>query len=293
MPGPADAKARQAAEAARPQLGHGVGLRVEHYARALEAPLGVDWVEVISENFFGGGGRPAAVLDAVRPQMPLVFHGVGMGLGSPDPPSAAYLEQLRTLIDRWAPAWISDHLCWTRFGGHHGHDLWPLPYTEESLRRVVERIDAVQEALARPLVIENLSSYLAFAGDEMPEWEFVSAVLRRTGCKLLLDLNNVVVSAANHGFAARDYLEAIPREAVWQFHLANHSERAGYKFDDHRGPVPDTVWSLYRLALERFGRVSTLVEWDEELPAWESLRAQAERAREIEAAFVEAREVQP
>lgn len=269
----------------RPYLGHGVGLRVPHYARALREGLAVDWVEAISENFFGGGGRPAAVLDALRPDMPVVFHGVGMGIASPQPPSDDYLERVRRLCERWEPAWISDHLCWTHFGGHHSHDLLPVPYTEAALARIARHVDHVQSSLGRVLVLENVSSYVAYAQSEMPEWEFIVELVRRTGCKLLLDLNNVIVSAFNHGFDPHEFVDAMPVDGVWQFHLANHTQREGYKFDDHRGPVPDAVWELYQHALGRFGRVSTLVEWDEDVPEFETLAAQSERAARIEGAY--------
>lgn len=263
----------------RPFIGHGVGLRVPHYHIALADGLEVDWVEVISENFFGDGGRPRAVLDRLRRDMPVVFHGVGLGIGSTSPLNKSYLDRLRELSERWEPAWVSDHLCWTAFGPHQAHDLLPVPYTRECLAHIIERVDAVQDRLARPLVLENPSTYVSFHDDEMSEAEFLSALSRRSGCKLLLDVNNVIVSAFNHGFDARDYLDTLPPESVWQLHLANHSDRGTHRFDDHRGPVPDEVWDLYEYALGRFGALSSLVEWDEEVPEWEILRAQQEQAK--------------
>lgn len=268
-----------------PFLGHGVGLRVPHYARALEEGLDVDWVEAITENFFGGGGRPQAVLERLRRDLPLVFHGVSLGVGSQPGPSADYLSRVRELCQRHQPAWVSDHLCWTSFGPHHSHDLLPLPYTEEALSTVVAGVERVQEALARPILLENVSSYVAFASSQLSEWEFLAEVSRRSGCSILLDLNNVVVSAHNHGFSTDDYLAGLPANGVAQFHLANHSDMPGFKFDDHRGAVPPSVWTLYERALERFGPVSSLVEWDEDVPEWHVLRDQqrmaAQRAEKV------------
>ena len=269
----------------RPHLGHGVGLRVPHYERALQGSLEVDWVEVISENFFGGG-RPAAVLDAVRRERPIVLHGVGMGIASPQAPKESYLAALDRLIGRWEPAWISDHLCWNHIDGVHTHDLLPIPYTRETLGLLVERIDRVQSRLRRPLVLENVSSYVRYAQDEMTEWEFLRNLTRRSGCKLLLDLNNVIVSSHNHGFDPQEFIDAVPAEAVWQFHLANHSKREGHRFDDHRGPVPLEVWELFEYATRRMGRVSTCIEWDEALPDWDTLVGQRdEAARRADAAM--------
>ena len=262
----------------RPYIGHGVGLRVPHYARALDQGLSVDWVEAISENFFGEGGRPVAVLDRLRKDMPVVFHGVGLGIASTTPLDDDYLRRLERIIARWEPAWVSDHLCWTAYGPHQAHDLLPIPYTRECLDHVARRVDAVQARLGRPFVLENPSTYLSFRDNEMSEAEFLAELTRRTGCKLLLDINNILVSSFNHDFDPHDYLETIPLDAVWQFHLANHSERGTHRFDDHRGPVPEMVWSLYEDALRRFGRVSSLVEWDEEVPEWEVLAAQRDQA---------------
>lgn len=266
---------------ARPYLGHGVGLRTRHFARALVQGLDVDWVEAISENFFGAGGRPLATLDAIRRDIPVVLHGVGLGIGSLDAPDRRYLDRLQTLIDRIEPAWVSDHLCWATHRGAHSHALLPLPYTEEALHALVERVARVQDILGRRILIENVSSYVGFRANEMSEWEFLAALAERADCLLLLDLNNVVVSARNHGWSAQAYLDGIPGERVWQFHLANHSDRGVYKFDSHLGPVPDEVWSLYRDALTRWGPISSLVEWDEDVPAWEELRDEQRKAATI------------
>ncbi len=265
----------------RPYLGHGVGLRTRHFARALVQGLDVDWVEAISENFFGSGGRPIATLEAIRQDIPVVLHGVGLGIGSLDAPQPRYLERLQRLIERIEPAWVSDHLCWSSLAGQHSHALLPLPYTEEALALVAEHVARVQDTLGRRILIENLSSYVSFRASEMPEWEFMAELSRRADCLLLLDLNNVIVSARNHGWQPHVYLDAMPVERVWQFHLANHSDRGVYKFDSHLGAVPDEVWSLYRTALRRFGPVSSLVEWDEDLPPWEELREQQRKAAAI------------
>jgi uncharacterized protein (UPF0276 family) len=266
-----------------PYLGHGVGLRTKHFPRVLEGSVRVDWFEVVSENFMVAGGRPLAVLDRARATAPVVLHGVSLSLGSVDPLNVAYLDALGALAARIEPAWISDHLCWGSVGGRYAHDLLPLPYTEEALAHVVERVRAVQDRLGRRMLIENVSSYLTFAHSTMPEWEFLGEVARQADCGILLDLNNVHVSATNHGFAAEDYVAGVPAERVGQFHLAGHSDRGTHLLDTHDAPVCAPVWGLYRLAVARFGRVSTLVEWDDRVPELERLLAEAERAREVEA----------
>lgn len=264
---------------ARPFIGHGVGLRVPHYEHAIARKLDVDWVEVISENFFGGGGRPHAVLEAARAQVPVVLHGVSMAVGSADPPSPNYLRQLRTLCDAIEPAWVSDHLCWGRVGPHHAHDLLPIPYTSEALDIVCRHVQIAQNALARPLVLENVSSYVAFQSSEMTEWTFLCEVCKRTGARLLLDLNNVIVSAQNFDGVPTDALDEIPGDIVWQFHLANHTDRGHYKFDSHQGPVPAEVWNLYEEACRRYGAVSSLIEWDQDIPEWDELVGEAQIAK--------------
>ena len=264
-------------------LGHGVGLRREHFERVLSAPTRIDWFEVISENFMADGGRPVDVLDRVRASYPIVLHGVSLSIGSTDPLNRPYLDRLAALARRTEPAWVSDHLCWAGFGGHYAHDLLPLPYTEEALRHVVARVDQVQEHLGRPIALENVSSYVTFRQSSMPEWEFLAEIAGRSGCGILLDVNNIYVSSRNHGFDPRAYVQGIPKEAVWQFHLAGHADKGKYLLDTHDHPVPDPVWDLYALAVERFGPVSALVEWDDHLPDFERLEAESLRAREIEA----------
>ena len=241
----------------------------------------MDWFEAISENFMDSGGRPLAILESVRARYPVALHGVALSIGSTDPLDRTYLARLKTLADRIEPAIVSDHLCWTGVEGEQLHDLLPLPFTEESLRHVVERVQQVQEALGRRLLLENVSAYVTFRHSTMPEWEFLTAVAQRSGCGILLDLNNIYVNAYNHQFDARDYLRHIPGELVGQFHLAGHTDMGAYLFDTHSRPVIDAVWGLYRNALDRWGPVTTLIEWDEEIPPFPRLAEEAARARAI------------
>ena len=269
-----------------PYLGHGVGLRTRHFPRVLDGTARVDWFEAISENFMIRGGRPLAVLERARAAAPLVLHGVSLSLGSTDPLNESYLRELRALADRFQPAWVSDHLCWGSIGGHYAHDLLPLPYTEEALAHVVDRVRAVQDRLGRQILVENVSSYLTFRHSAMPEWEFLAEVAERADCGILLDVNNVHVSAVNHSFDAATYLLAPPPGRIGQIHLAGHSDKGTHLLDTHDGHVAPAVWDLLRLAVRRFGPVSTLVEWDERIPAWEVLCAEAERARAVETEVV-------
>jgi hypothetical protein len=265
-----------------PYLGHGIGLRTQHFPRVLDGTARADWFEVISENFMIRGGRPLAVLERARAEAPVVLHGVSLSIGSTDPLNERYLGELRELAGRVEPAWVSDHLCWGSVGGRYAHDLLPLPYTEEALAHVAARVESVQERLGRRILIENVSSYLAYRHSAMPEWEFVTAVAARADCGILLDVNNVYVSAVNHGFSPEAYLDAVPIERVGQLHLAGHSDRGTHLLDTHDAPVPAPVWDLYRRALRRFGRISTLVEWDDRIPELEEVLAEAERARALE-----------
>jgi hypothetical protein len=265
-----------------PYLGHGLGLRTQHYPRILDRSARADWFEVITENFMLEGGRPLAVLQQARELAPVVLHGVSLSLGSTDTLNGAYLDTLAALAVRIEPAWISDHLCWGSIGGHYAHDLLPLPFTEEALAHVTAQIAAVQDRLGRRILVENVSSYLTYTHSAMPEWEFLSAVAAGADCGILLDVNNIYVSARNHGFDAERYLAGIPAERVGQIHLAGHTDKGTHLLDTHVGPVPGSVWDLYRSALRRYGRVSTLVEWDEEVPDYDVLAAEAERARALE-----------
>jgi len=264
-------------------LGFGVGLRPVHFPvvleRAAQHRLRVDWFEATSENFMIPGGRPLRILDEIRSHVPVVLHGVSMNLGSSDPLDEDYLDALQRLVDRVDPPWISDHLCWTGVDSHNLHDLLPLPYTAETIRHVSERIERVQDRLHRRIAIENVSSYLSYASDEMTEWEFLVAVAESADCGILLDVNNIFVSAHNHDFDATHYIDAIPSERVFQIHLAGHSVQGPLLIDTHDHPVRDEVWELYTRAIERFGPVATLVEWDDRIPEFDVLEAEALRAR--------------
>ena len=262
-------------------LGHGVGLRRDHFERVLSGPTDVDWFEAISENFMVEGGRPLDVLTRVRERYPVVLHGVALSIGSTDPLDQSYLDRLDALAKRFQPSWVSDHLCWTGVGGRNAHDLLPLPYTEQALDHVVRRVLRVQERLGRPIALENVSSYVAYRHSAMPEWEFLAEVARRSGCGILLDINNIYVSAKNHGFDPRTYLEGIPSAKVWQFHLAGHSDKGAYLLDTHDHSIIDGVWTLYREAVRRFGPVSSLIEWDDRIPSFEKLEEESRRARAI------------
>jgi uncharacterized protein len=267
----------------RKYLGHGVGLRTKHFASYLAEPPPVDWLEAISENFMAPGGRPIAVLEKVRRDVPVVLHGVSLSIGSVDPLSERYLDDLAALVRRIEPAWISDHLCWGTHGGRYVHDLLPLPYTEEAVAHVAARVERVQERLGRQILLENVSSYVAFRDSTMTEWEFLSEVARRADCGILLDVNNIYVSARNHGFDPYDYLAGVAADRVGQFHVAGHSDKGRYLLDTHDHPVPDVVWNLYRAAVRRFGEVSTLIEWDDHIPPLERLVEESRRAEAIEA----------
>jgi hypothetical protein len=241
----------------------------------------MDWFEVISENFMVAGGRPLEVLAAVRDRAPLVLHGVSLSIGTTDPLNRKYLADLRALARRFEPAWISDHLCWTGVAGHNLHDLLPLPYTAEVVRHVSQRIREVQDFLERPILLENVSSYLTFRDSTLSECEFLRAVTEQADCGILLDINNIFVNAFNHRFSAEQYLDAIPVERVVQFHLAGHSDHGTHLLDTHDQPVREEVWALYQRAVRRFGAVSTLIEWDDNIPEFSVLADTAERARRI------------
>jgi uncharacterized protein (UPF0276 family) len=277
-----------------PWLGFGVGLRPKHYpdvlACAQRGGLPVDWFEAISENYMVSGGRPPRVLADVRAQAPLVLHGVSMNLGSNDPLDDAYLRRLAELARRYEPAWISDHLCWTGVAGENLHDLLPLPFTEEAVRHVADRISRVQDRLGRRIAVENVSAYAGFRVDAMPEWEFLAAVCAAADCGILLDVNNVFVNAHNHGFDAAVYVDAVPAERVFQIHLAGHSRSAELLIDTHDHAVCDEVWALYARAVERLGPVSTLIEWDDQIPEFERLVQEVERARAVAAAALAGRD---
>ncbi len=269
-----------------PEVQVGVGLRPPHYPAALECAPEVDLFEVISENFLGlqggtGGGRPVELLEQLRGRRPVRLHGVSLDLGSVDPLSLPYLQRLRALADRIQPDCVSDHVCWTSQGGEQLHDLLPLPWTEEALAHVASRVHRAQEVLGRRLLLENPSSYLAFRHSTLQEWEFLGELAARTGARLLLDVNNVFVTASNLGFDPVRYLEGLPRGAVAQYHLSGHQDAGPLRIDTHDRQVCPEVWALFRRAVQRFGPQPTVVEWDDQLPELRDLVAEAEQARAV------------
>jgi uncharacterized protein (UPF0276 family) len=259
----------------------GIGLRAPHYRELLETRPDVGWLEVHSENFFGQGGQPLHLLERVREYYPLSLHGVGLSLGSADGVSHAHLVQLKALAARFEPALLSDHLCWGAVGGRHLNDLLPLPYTEEALDVVCTNIGRAQDFLAREILVENVSSYLQFAASSLDEWDFLAEVARRTGCGLLLDVNNIYVSAVNHGFDPLRYLDAIPVERVREIHLAGYDSNGLCLIDTHGNRVAGPVWNLYGEALSRIGVRPTLIEWDTDIPPLDTLLDEAGKAEDI------------
>ncbi|HUO19955.1 MAG TPA: DUF692 domain-containing protein [Steroidobacteraceae bacterium] len=267
----------------RPSLGFGLGLRVEHYEAILADRPRVDWLEVLTENYLVPGGKPLDYLTRFRERYPLAMHGVSLSIGSTAPLDREYLRQVRALAARIEPEWISDHLCWTGVAGRNTHDLLPLPYTEEALAHVVARVRTVQEVLGRRILLENVSSYVAFRDSPLTEWQFLAEIATRADCLILLDVNNIYVSAVNHGFDPLEYLAGIPPERVQQIHLAGHENHGDYLIDTHDHPVPDPVWELYASAVRRFGAVSTMIERDDRIPPLAELVAELEQARALAA----------
>lgn len=263
----------------------GIGLRSEHYLEIVQTRPAVGWLEVHSENYFGAGGKPLYYLEQLRPHYPLSFHGVGLSLGSTDELAKEHLAKLRALIIRFDPVLVSEHLCWSSVAGRYLNDLLPLPYTEEALKHVVDRVAKTQEYLQRQILIENISSYLQFTHSPIPEQEFLVAVAQQTGCGILLDINNLYVNSINHGWDAQQYLQTLPRQRVQEIHLAgfteNNCEGATILIDTHNKPVAHEVWQLYRQAITQFGSVPTLIEWDKDLPPLSVLLAEAQRANAI------------
>ena len=270
-----------ASRVAQPSPGFGLGLRSTHYRAFIERPQPVDWLEVISENYLVPGGKPLAMLDTIRANYPMVMHGVSMNLGAVGGLDADYLRQLAALARRVEPLWISDHLCWTGVHGRNLHDLLPLPYTEEALQVVVRNIGQAQDALGRRLVIENVSSYLDYEDSSLSEAQFVAEVAHRADCLLLVDVNNIHVSAVNHGFDALAYLDALPAGRVQQIHVAGHSDHGDHLIDTHDQPVAEPVWRLYAEALRRFGPVATMIERDDHIPPLAELLVELDQARVI------------
>lgn len=263
--------------------GFGLGLRSQHYEDLLAAPCAVDWLELLSENFMVEGGKPLHYLDRICAQYPVVLHGVSLSIGSCDPLDIEYLDALKSLVQRTGAHWVSDHLCWTGVDGRNLHDLMPLPYTEEAVAHVSARVAEVQDRIGTPLLLENVSSYVASRADRLSEWTFLAEVAARSDCQILLDINNVYVSAHNHGFDAMDYLAGIPADRVRQFHLAGHSVQGKLLIDTHDQPVCDEVWALYRAAVCRFGQVPTMIERDDNIPPLAELLTELDQARVIAA----------
>ncbi|HPY41207.1 MAG TPA: DUF692 domain-containing protein [Thiolinea sp.] len=264
-----------------PPLGFGLGLRKEHYSTVLETLPEVDWFEILTENYLVPGGKPLYFLDQVCERYPVVMHGVSLSIGGTDPLDFDYLRQVKTLIRRTNARWISDHLCWTGQGGINAHDLLPLPYTEEAVRHVVERIRQVQDYLEHPFLLENLSSYVTYQQSYMTEWEFLSAVAEEADCLLLLDINNIYVSAFNHGFDPLAYLDGVPKARIQQHHIAGYSQYPKHIIDTHDQPVADPVWALYAEAVKRYGKVSTMIERDGNIPELQVLLDELQIARDI------------
>ena len=259
----------------------GIGLRCAACREVIDRRPPIGWFEVHSENYFVDGGPAIAALEAIRTDYPVSLHGVGMSLGSADPLDRRHVARLKRLIERIEPAVVSEHLCWSSVDGRHLNDLLPLPFSEEALALVCERIDELQTALARRVLVENISTYLRFSEDAMPEWEFVAAVTRRTGCQLLLDVNNIYVNAVNHGFDPLTYLAAIPGDCVAEIHLAGFEQQGELLIDTHGTRVAPEVWTLYRRALEMFGPTPTLIEWDTDIPGLDVLLDEAARANAL------------
>jgi uncharacterized protein len=272
-----------------PDLGLGIGLRSVHYQHILAKRPEVGWFEVLSDNYMHTRGRPLAFLDQIAEQYPVALHGVGLSIGSSDELDFGYLAELRTLRDRVGAHWVSDHICWTGVNGRHGHDLYPVPFTEEALRHIARRVCQVQDYLEAPLVLENPSTYLQFRGSTLGEAEFIAALLEESDCGLLLDVNNVYVNAHNHGFDPLGYLRRLPLERIVQLHVAGHSQAAGYLADTHAAPVAEGVWALLAEVWRLGGRAPLLLEWDAEIPEFPELELELAKAQ----AFWGAERAQP
>jgi len=267
-------------------LGFGLGLRTEHYTEILAAktagiPLGIDWFEVLTENYLVPGGKPLYYLDAICAEYPVALHGVSLSIGSADPLNRDYLQAIKELAKRTQAHWISDHLCWTGYAGNNMHDLLPLPYTQPVLDHVVSRILQAQDFLEQPLVLENVSSYISYKESTFSEIEFLVEIVKKTDCFLLVDINNIYVSAHNHAFNAHDYIAAIPADKVQQMHLAGHSHKEKYIIDTHDHNITDAVWQLYASAIQHFGLISTIIERDANIPPLPELLLELNKARSI------------
>jgi len=277
--------------------GFGLGLRTDHYEQILDTKPRVDWFELLSENYMVPGGKPLYYLERIRADYPVVMHGVSLSIGSTDPLDLDYLKELKSLAERVQlrrrqghriqPQWISDHLCWTGFGGRNLHDLLPLPYTAEAVAHVAGRVEAVQEFLGRRILLENVSTYVTFQRSEMQEWEFLAEIARRADCDILLDVNNIYVSAFNHGFDAKRYIDSVPARRVRQIHLAGHSHCGTHIIDTHDAQVIDAVWELYAYTVRRLGPVPTMIERDDRIPPLTELVEELDMARKVAAGALE------
>jgi len=272
-----------------PDLGVGVGLRVPHYGAASANPGAVDFLEIISENFMVQGGKPRYHLDRVLETHRIVPHGVSLGIGNPESVDRSYLATLKELVRHLKAPWVSDHCCWSGAGGAHLHDLLPLPHTLEAVNVVVERARMIQDYLEVPFALENTSSYLAYTASTMTEWEFVSEIVERANIGLLFDVNNVFVNAANHEFDALDFVKRVPHDRIVQIHVAGHTDRGKYLLDTHRGPIVEPVWELYRETLRLTGPVSTIIAWDDEIPTFDVLVGEVDKARAIRRSLAQER----
>jgi len=267
-----------------PNLGIGIGLRSVHYQHVLEQQPGIDWFEIISDNYMQTSGRPMSILDQIAERYPIAMHGVSLSIGSTDPLNLTYVNDLKTLSRRCKAQWVSDHLCWTGVMGRNSHDLLPMPLTEEALEHTAQRVKQVQDILEMPLMLENPSTYVEFAASTMTEWDFLSALCERSGCGLLLDVNNIYVSSRNHGFDPIDYLDGVPWDRVVQFHVAGHTDNGTHCIDTHIGPVPSPVWEILRQAHQRSLGAAVLLEWDADIPGFGVVHKDALRARRFIAA---------
>lgn len=270
----------------QPHLGFGLGLRSEHYTDLVNNEYNLDWLEILSENYMVAGGKPLYYLDQIAERYPLVMHGVSLSIGGVDPLNTEYLRELKKLAQRVKPKWISDHLCWTGTQGINLHDLMPLPYTEEALMHLVKRIEQVQEYLGQRILLENVSSYLTFQHSTISEWEFLSAVAEQADCLILLDINNIHVSAHNHDFDPYDYLQALPAHRIQQIHLAGHLNKGDYSIDTHDHEIIESVWDLYAESVRRLGHISTMIERDDHIPPISELLSELQKAREISASVL-------
>ena len=264
-----------------PFLGFGLGLRPDYYEEILATNPELDWLEIVTENYLVPGGKPLYYLEKIRANYPIVMHGVSLSIGSTDPLDMGYLRQLKALVARVEPKWVSDHLCWTGVNGINAHDLLPIPYTAEAIKHIVSRIQQVQDFLGSSILIENVSSYLTYKQSEMTEWEFIHEIAKQAGCYILLDVNNVYVSSVNHQFNPLDYIDAMPAERVAQIHLAGHSNHGDYIIDTHDAPIIQPVWELYAATIRRLGKISTMIERDDNMPPLNELLTELNQAKEI------------